>query len=152
MPLAQKLWKTATKGYISKINKTHRAPRIWYLPIFPVFNKNKPGKCRIVWDAAAKSYGVSLNSMLHKGPDFLASLLGILFKFREKAVAICGDIEQMFHQEFIQKQDRHVQRFLWRNCEIDREPDVYIMNVMMFGASCAPSISQYVKNLNATNF
>ncbi|XP_075163137.1 uncharacterized protein LOC142235765 [Haematobia irritans] len=140
------------KGFISKIDSTEKIQRVWYLPIFPVFNKNKPGKCRIVWDAAAKFNGVSLNSMLLKGPDFLCSLQGILYKFRERSVATCGDIEQMFHQVFIREEDRHVQRFLWRNCQTDVKPDVYIMNVMTFGASCSPCISQYIKNLNAAKF
>lgn len=143
----------ADKGFISKIDKSSSGhQRVWYLPTFPVFNKNKPGKCRIVWDAAAKSHGVSLNSMLHKGPDLLSSLLAILYKFREKSVAICGDIEQMFHQVYICEEDRQAQRFLWRNCDRNREPDIYIMNVMVFGASCSPSISQYVKNTNASKF
>lgn len=142
----------SARGYISKVDRSKKADRVWYLPIFPVFNKNKPGKCRIVWDAAAKHNGISLNSMLHKGPDFLASLPAILFKFREKKVAICGDIQQMFHQVFIREEDRHVQRFLWRNCELNKEPEIFIMNVMIFGASCAPCISQYVKNINASKF
>lgn len=143
----------ADKGFISKINKSSSGhQRVWYLPTFPVFNKNKPGKCRIVWDAAAKSHGMSLKSMLHKGPDLLSSLLAILYKFREKSVAICGDIEQMFHQVYICEEDRQAQRFLWRNCDRNREPDIYIMNVMVFGASCSPSISQYVKNTNASKF
>ncbi|XP_061401555.1 uncharacterized protein LOC133337338 [Musca vetustissima] len=144
--------KYACKGFISKIDISTKHTNVWYLPIFPVFNRNKPAKCRIVWDAAAKFEGISLNSMLNKGPDLLSSLPAILFKFREKSVAICGDIEQMFHQIYIREEDRHVQRFLWRNCEVNREPDVYIMNVMIFGASCAPCISQYVKNINALQF
>lgn len=86
------------KGYISKIDVATKAKRVWYLPTFPVYNKNKPGKCRIVWDAAAKFNGISLNSVLYKGPDLLASLQAILFQFRERSVALCGDIEQMFHQ------------------------------------------------------
>lgn len=74
---------------------------MWYLPIFVVLNKNKPGKSRVVWDAAATTNGLSLNSFLLKGPDLLVSLPAVLFSFRQKAVAICGDIEEMFHQIFI---------------------------------------------------
>ncbi|XP_065365403.1 uncharacterized protein LOC135958426 [Calliphora vicina] len=144
------------KGYITKVKQNYNDEKIdqnvWYLPIFPVFNKNKPNKTRIVWDAAAKSNGVSLNNFLLKGPDMLASLPSILFRFRQRKVAVCGDIEQMFHQIFIRKEDRNVQRFLWRSCDENKEPDVYIMNVLIFGASCAPCISQYVKNLNASKF
>lgn len=44
------------KGYIRKLTPEEGrtvGDRLWYLPIFPVFNPNKPGKLRIVFDAAA---------------------------------------------------------------------------------------------------
>lgn len=141
------------KNYITKLeNAENGSNKVWYLPIFPVFNKNKPNKTRIVWDAASKSHGVSLNSMLLKGPDLLSSLPAILFRFRQKKVAVTADIEQMFHRIFIKEDDRHCQRFLWRSCDTTKDPEIYIMNVMIFGASCAPCISQYVKNLNAAKY
>ncbi|XP_075157968.1 uncharacterized protein LOC142231235 [Haematobia irritans] len=59
-------------------------------------------------------------------PDLMASLPAVLFKFRQNAVAICGDIEEMFHQVHIRPEDRDVQRFLWRDCDQNREPDVQI--------------------------
>lgn len=143
------------KGYIRKLHPSdigHQSKMVWYLPIFAVFNKNKPGKSRVVWDAAAKSHGVSLNSYLLKGPDLLANLPSVLFKFRQKSVAVTGDIEEMFHQIHIRPEDRDVQRFLWRDCLQNRTPDIYVMDVMIFGATCAPSISQFIKNLNATKY
>lgn len=143
------------KGYIRKlsdeeINKTEK--HVWYLPIFPVFNPNKPGKVRIVWDAAAKVGGVSLNSFLLKGPDQLNSLNSVLLKFRQHRVAVCGDIREMFHQILISKTDQNCQRFFWRYESMDAEPSVYVMQVMTFGACCSPSCAQYVKNLNANQY
>lgn len=143
------------KGYIQKLSDAHVCQsegRVWYLPIFSVFNRNKPGKSRLVWDAAAKVDGLSLNSFLLKGPDMLSPLPTILLLFREKAVAICGDIEEMFHQVRVRPQDCDVQRFLWRDCDQSRKPDIYVMKVMIFGATCAPSLSQYIKNLNASHY
>lgn len=70
-------------------------------PLGVVQNPNKPGKVRVVWDAAAKTGGVSLNSMLLKGPDLLTSLPAVLFRFRQREVAITGDIKEMFHQIII---------------------------------------------------
>ncbi|XP_075157949.1 uncharacterized protein LOC142231217 [Haematobia irritans] len=144
-----------SKGYVRKISDDkidHGSRKVWYLPIFAVFNKNKPGKSRVVWDAAAVSSGVSLNSFLLKGPDMFASLPAVLFSFRQRAIAFSGDIEEMFHQIYIRPEDREVQRFLWRDCNTNIEPQVYLMDVMIFGAVCAPSISQYVKNLNADKY
>ncbi|XP_075170474.1 uncharacterized protein LOC142242837 [Haematobia irritans] len=143
------------KGYIAKLGdkvENEKCKKIWYLPMFPVFNKNKPNKTRIVWDAAAKAHGVSLNSILLKGPDMISSLPGVIFRFREKSVAVSGDIEQMFHRIYIREEDCDAQRFLWRSCNTERSPDIYIMKVMIFGASCAPCTSQYIKNLNASKF
>ena len=42
----------------------------------------------------------------------------------------------------IPEPDQHVHRFLWRNLEIDREPDVYVMTVLTFGDKPAPAIAQ----------
>ena len=41
-----------------------KPPHTWYLPHFAVFNPNKPGKLRFVFDAAAKAGSASLNDTL----------------------------------------------------------------------------------------
>ncbi|XP_058467435.1 uncharacterized protein LOC131440300 [Malaya genurostris] len=143
------------KGYISKATAEQlRAAdprRIWYLPLGVTINPKKPEKVRIFCDAAAEVDSVSLNTMLLKGPDLLSSLPTVLFGFRERRVAICADIQEMFHQIFIRKEDRQSQRLLWRDAA-DRVPDVYLMNVATFGASCSPCLAHYVKDLNAAEF
>ena len=57
---------------------------IWYLPHHPVFNPKKPEKTRVVFDCAAKFKGKSLNDHLMQGPDQTSSLIGVLFRFRQK--------------------------------------------------------------------
>ena len=143
-----------TKGYARKLTTEEtqiKHPRTWYLPLFAVKNPNKPGKVRMVWDAAAKVNGVSLNSTLLKGPDILNCLFSILQRFRERPIAICGDIKEMFHQIHINKEDQHSQRFLWRNNK-NEEIGIFSMNVMTFGATCSPSTAQFVKDHNAARF
>lgn len=151
--MQQQISEYLAKGYIRELNDTesnNRTHRTWYLPIFPVSNPNKPNKVRIVWDAAAKCNNVSLNSMLLKGPDQLASLVGVLQRFRQNKYAVCGDIMQMFHQIKIREADQDSQRFLWMD---DSGNELtYVMQVMTFGATCSPSCAQYIKNLNARNF
>ncbi|XP_062541184.1 uncharacterized protein LOC134209208 [Armigeres subalbatus] len=144
-----------SKGYVRKLTKEElQTPRsrIWYLPIFPVVNPNKPTKMRLVWDAAATVHGVSLNSCLLKGPDQLTSLLSVLIQFREFRIAVSGDIREMFHQVSIRERDQHCQRFLWADGKQVSEPSVYVVQVMTFGACCSPSTAQYVKNTNAKRF
>ena len=63
----------------------------------PVFNKNKPEKFRMVFDAAAEHNGNSLNKALLAGPDLLNSLAGVILRFRNYRVAISADIEATYH-------------------------------------------------------
>ncbi|XP_055585281.1 uncharacterized protein LOC129738121 [Uranotaenia lowii] len=121
--------------------------RIWYLPVGVVTNPKKPAKVRMIWDAAAKVDGISLNSMLLKGPDQTASLVAVLFRFRQFQVS--SDIREMFHRIHIRDDDKHSQRFLWRENPTEK-PSVYIMDVCTFGSTCSPASAQFVKNLNAT--
>src|SRR5665811_2039985 len=55
----------------------------------------------------------------------------------------------MFHRVFIQPEDRSSQLFLWRGMARDIDPEVYQMEVMVFGAASSPTSAQYVKNKHA---
>jgi len=106
----------------------------------------------LVFDAAAKAGGTSLNSTLDKGPQHFEPLPAVLFHFREGAVGVCGDIREIFHQALIRPEDRCSQRYLWRDGNDESDPDFYEMNVMTFGAACSPSAAHYVKTVNAKQF
>lgn len=140
------------KGYIHRATPEElqeaNPRRIWYLPLGATVNPSKPSKIRIFCDAAAKVDGVSLNTMLMKGPDLLTSLLSVLFGFREYRVAFAADLMEMFHQIYIRREDRHSQRLLLRT-DPKLEPQIYLMDVATFGAACSPCSAQFVKNLNA---
>jgi hypothetical protein len=147
-----KLVEYEEKGYIRKLTPEEAAvmsSRTWYLPHFAVTRAVKPGKIRLVFDAAAKSSNKSLNDFLVKGPDLLQPLPEVIWKFREQPIAFTGDIREMFHQVLIRPEDQNSQLFLWRGRRRDVEPSVYVVNVMTFGAACSPCAATYVKNLNA---
>ncbi|XP_029717444.2 uncharacterized protein LOC115260593 [Aedes albopictus] len=141
------------KGYIHEATEEELATadprRLWYLPVGIVRNPKKPNKIRIVWDAAATVDGVSLNSMLLKGPDLVQPLPNVLCGFRERKVAVVGDIMEMFHQLKIRPEDRYSQLFLWSG-DTGHSPKTFVIDVATFGSTSSPCSAQYVKNVNAS--
>ena len=49
----------------------------------------------IVFNSSASYAGHTLNDYWYKGPDLLNNLFGVVIRFRENPVAICGDIAKM---------------------------------------------------------
>ena len=139
-------------GYAQKINDNINQSRIWYLPHFGVLNENKPGKIRLVFDAAAKSSGISLNDQLETGPDLLNALTDVLIKFRQHEVALKADIKDMYLRINVRVEDRGAQRFFWRGRDRKREPEIYEMTCLVFGAKSSPCSAIYVKDANAAEF
>ncbi|XP_062701620.1 uncharacterized protein LOC109433489 [Aedes albopictus] len=143
------------KGYAHPITtaevESTEPGRVWYLPLGVVRNPRKPEKVRLIWDAAARVEGVSLNDRMMKGPDLLAALPTILLRFRQKRIAFSGDIKEMFHQFLIRPRDRQAQRFVFRESP-DQQPTIFVMDVATFGASCSPCIAHYLKNRNAEEY
>ena len=135
-----------TQGHASKVSadEPETGDRTWYLPHHAVTNPNKPGKVRVVFDAAARTAGTSLNEKLISGPNNLNSLTGVLMRFRQGRIPIASDVKQMFHQIAVRAEDRQSQRFLWRDMDVTREPETYQMNVVIFGAKSSPCTATHV--------
>ena len=98
----------------------------------------KPGSpstpLRIVFDSSHNYKGHSLNSYWAKGPDaYMNNLLAVLLKFRENRIGIVGDIKKMYNSVYIRELEQHVHRFLWRNVETDRAPDIYVITAVNMG-------------------
>ena len=92
--------------------------KVHYLPHHAVIrNEAKTTKIRVVYDASSKEgkRGVSLNDCLHVGPALSPLLYDILIRFREKRVAVVGDIEKAFLNVEVKSRDRDCLRFLWVN-------------------------------------
>ncbi|XP_022783263.1 uncharacterized protein LOC111324045 [Stylophora pistillata] len=135
-----------TKGHAQRMTKEEAkviTPKTWYLPHHAVVNPNKPGKVRVVFDAASKFDGVSLNNKLQTGPDLLNSLVGVLMRFRTGRIGVMADIEQMFHQVRVCEEDRDSLRFLWRDLDETKRPSEYKMTVHVFGAVDSPCCANY---------
>ena len=54
-----------------------------------------------------------------KGPDLLNNLFGVLTCFSMGQYAAMGDIEQIFHQIFVENKDPDISHFLRRDSYVD---------------------------------
>ena len=143
-----------SKGYARKLTPEEAAKEClhtWYLPHHPVTNPNKPGKLRIVFDAAAEFAGTSLNKNLLQGPDMTNSLVGVLLRFRQGKVGLAADVEAMFHQVRVRKEDQDALRFLWWSDNYTEPPDVHVMEVHIFGATSSPCVANSVLRRTASD-
>ena len=150
-----RMTKMIADGHIRKLTpeEASQEPKnTWYLPLMAVTNPNKPNKVRLVLDAAARSYGMSLNDALMQGPQNMNSLVGVLCRWRENRVALTSDVVAMFSQIVMDPRDRPSLRFLWRDDRHNSDFDVYESPVLIFGASCSPSIAGYCYRRTAADF
>ncbi|XP_003369514.1 hypothetical protein Tsp_04928 [Trichinella spiralis] len=134
------------KGYIRRLSPMEAADlrkrRHWFLPHFAVFHPDKADKCRRVLDAAARNGGVSLNSLLNTGPNLITLLLGVLVRFRCGRIAVNADVKEMFSQVAVPPADSDMLAFLWTS-SVHREPDVYVNQRHVFGATCSPAVANF---------
>ena len=121
--------------------KTYKGP-VHYIAHHEIVRPEKTTPVRIVFNSSASFQGHRLNDYWMKGPDLLNSLFGVTLRFRENEVAVTGDISKMYHRVLIPEQDQHVHRYLWRNMETSREPDVYVKTVLTFGDKSTPAMAQ----------
>ena len=104
--------------------------------------EKKSTPLRIVYNSSSSYQGHHLNDYWLKGPDLLNNLFGVILRFRENPVAIHGDISKMYHRVLIPEVDQHVHRYVWRDMEVDRDPDTYVKTVLTFGDKPAPAMAQ----------
>ncbi len=79
-----------------------------------------------------------------QGPDLTNSLIGVLLRFRQEPVALLSDIEGMFHQVGVKKEDQDMLRFLWwPDGNLERPLKDHRMTVHLFGATSSPACANY---------
>ena len=86
---------------------------------------------RLVWDSSREFRGVSLNGILLKGPDVLNPIRMVLLCFREGEHAAIGDVSNMYNSVWLEDQEVHVHRFLWRDSSADDIEDYALVRVNM---------------------
>eukprot|EP00057_Strongylocentrotus_purpuratus_P015238 XP_011669712.1 PREDICTED: uncharacterized protein LOC100890342 [Strongylocentrotus purpuratus] len=138
--------KMQNKGYMERVpeHETKRDDgRVWYLPHHGVVHPQKK-KLRVVFDCSAEFGVFCLNRELLQGPDLTNTLFGVLTRFRQDKVALMADIEGMFSQVRVPKDDRDLLRFLWwEKGDIEQPLTDHRMKVHVFGAVSSPSCANF---------
>lgn len=132
--------KLVQAGAVAKVDPKalREGKESWFIPHHMVSHNNKN---RIVFNCSHLYHG--LNDCLLPGPTLGASLVGVLLRFREHAVAISGDIKGMFHQVRLLPEDKSLLRFVWRDLTPNQPPDVYEWLVLPFGTTCSPCCATF---------
>ena len=142
------------KDYARKVRCLEPRPlgTHWYLPHHPVFNPQKPGRIRVVFDCSAKHRGTSLNDQLLQGQDLTNSLVGVLSRFRQELIALMSDVEAIFHQVRVRPSDCDALRFLWwPDGNLEDQPQEYHMTVHLFGGASSPSCANFALKKTAAD-
>ncbi|KAJ0175497.1 hypothetical protein K1T71_008656 [Dendrolimus kikuchii] len=112
---------------------------VYIIPHHGVVREDKSStKLRMVLDGSHKSSsGLSLNDLLHNGPNLQGDLFTIILNFRLFETALSADCKQMFLQIVMNKNDRRFQRVFYRFRPTD-ELTIFEFNTVCFGLKSSP--------------
>ncbi|GBP95433.1 hypothetical protein EVAR_68848_1 [Eumeta japonica] len=127
---------------ISSENVSRFGCNSFYLPHHAVVKpESRSTKVRVVFNASKKtSSGLSLNDVLYVGPTLQADLMSLILKWRLYKFVFNGDIEKMYRQILVYKEDTQFQRILFRKSTNAPIQD-YALKTVTFGVNCAPYLA-----------
>lgn len=127
------------KGYMIEANANPKpGEMVYYIPHHDVHTTNK---FRIVYDASClTNKGVSLNDVQFVGPKLQRNLYETIMRFRRHKIAISADINSMYLQVRINKEQWNLQRVFWRENTSDPLKEWWLV-VVTFGLSSSPYLA-----------
>ncbi|XP_074648990.1 uncharacterized protein LOC141904310 [Tubulanus polymorphus] len=133
--------------------ENYRGP-VHYMSHHAVVRPDKPTHpCRMVFNQAENYRGHVINDYLSKCGDHLNNLLGVLIRWREREYVLVGDVKKMYHQVLVSPGfDTQTHRFLWRNYESNRDPDIYVKMVLTFGDVSSPALANIAMDMTADQY
>ncbi|XP_041975756.1 uncharacterized protein LOC121730680 [Aricia agestis] len=129
-------------GHMEVVPETEKQNRAYYLPHHAVLRESSlTTKLRVVFDGSAKPVnGNSLNDELLIGPPLQQDIRDLVTRWRQHKYCLVADIQQMYRQILISKQDTDYQRILWRESSEDLIKEYRLLTVT-YGSSCAPYLA-----------
>ncbi|XP_062605795.1 uncharacterized protein LOC134267606 [Saccostrea cucullata] len=147
--IADMVQRSVARKLTAEEMQTYEGP-IHYIPHHEVLKPNsKTTPVRIVFDSSSSYMGHVLNDYWAKGPNVLNDLLGVIIRFRQRKIAIAGDITKMYNAIKLSERDQHTHRFVWRDLQIDRPPDHYVLMSVTFGDRPSGAISTMALRMTA---
>ena len=141
------------KGYARRCNETPTR-KTWYIPHNAVYHPSKPGiqVRHVILDCSADFEGKSINKELLPGPDLTNQIVDILIRFREERVAVMADVESMYYQVQVPKNQQTYLKFLWwENHDIECHPQEFVMCAHVFGGASSGGCSNYALRRTAVD-
>lgn len=129
-------------GHMVKISTSDlSATPSYYLPHLGVLRENsRTTKLRVVFNASSRtSYGLALNDILHPSAKLQKEIADILLWIRTHRFLFSTDMEKMYRQIAVHKDDWDLQRVLW--IEQDGSPTDYQLTTVTYGLNCAPFLA-----------
>ncbi|XP_064074467.1 uncharacterized protein LOC113393726 [Vanessa tameamea] len=126
---------------MERVPEKEKETKSVYLPHHAVVRDKETTRTRIVFDASCKGIiNISLNDELLVGPQLQEDLRNLIMKWRMKLVCFVADVQQMYRQILVTKEDADYQRIIWRQNESDNLEDYRLLRVT-FGTAPAPYLA-----------
>ncbi|XP_060804946.1 uncharacterized protein LOC132902740 [Amyelois transitella] len=130
-----------TLNHLEEVPENEKNNPAVYLPHHAVIKLDRDtSKVRIVFDASSKgSNHVSLNDELMVGPQIQEDMRSLVIRWRMKRVCFTADVQMMYRQILVTKEDADFQRILWRD-STGTIKDYRLLRIT-FGTACAPYLA-----------
>lgn len=128
--------------YLTPVGEVESQDKGYIIPHHGVIRNDKvTTKLRMVLDASAiTNTGLSLNHVLHAGPNLQNDIFRILLNFRLFSVAFCADVKQMYLQILVNKNYHKYLRILYRFDSNDKL-QMFKFKRVCFGLSVSPFLA-----------
>ena len=125
---------------------------VHWLPIQVIINMDSvTTPFRLVTNSSLvdRATGLSLNSILAKGPKVLNDMWDIIIKFRGYECGVTGDISKAYYQIHTGEIEKHVRRVLWRDGQVGQPWRIYAFQVVSMGDTPAATFMELTKRATA---
>ncbi|XP_043271176.1 uncharacterized protein [Venturia canescens] len=132
-------------GHMERVREPDVSINPVYIPHHPIIRASSTTtRVRVVFNASSiTSIGTSLNDHLHIGPKLQSEIGGVLSRWRRHRFVYIADIEKMFRQILVHREDSDYQRIVFQP-ESDSPIQKYRLLTVTYGTACAPYLANRV--------